>query len=47
MVERRDSIGALVALPAWPTRIVSLVPSITELLFALGLEDRIAGVTVF
>jgi ABC-type Fe3+-hydroxamate transport system substrate-binding protein len=26
---------------------VSLVPSITELLFALGLEGRIAGVTIF
>jgi ABC-type hemin transport system substrate-binding protein len=25
--------------------IVSLAPSITEILFALGLEDRIAGVT--
>lgn len=47
MGERRDSSGALVALPARPMRIVSLVPSITELLFALGLEDRIAGVTVF
>jgi ABC-type Fe3+-hydroxamate transport system substrate-binding protein len=33
--------------PARPARIVSLVPSITETLFALGLEGRIAGVTVF
>lgn len=30
-----------------PKRIVSLAPSMTELLFALGLEDRIAGVTNF
>ena len=37
----------LVAVPAPPVRIVSLVPSITELLFALGLEGRIAGVTIF
>ena len=34
-------------MPARPARIVSLVPSITETLFALGLEGRIAGVTVF
>ena len=44
---RRDASGTLVALPARPLRIVSLIPSITELLFALGLDDRIVGVTVF
>lgn len=43
----RDATGALVAVPARPARIVSLIPSVTELLFALGLDDRIAGVTVF
>ena len=37
----------LVAAPARPRRIVSLIPSITELLFALGLDDRIVGATVF
>ena len=35
------------SVPDRPSRIVSLVPSITEILFALGLEGRIAGVTVF
>ncbi|WP_422360565.1 ABC transporter substrate-binding protein [Reichenbachiella sp.] len=30
-----------------PLRIISLVPSLTELLFDLGLEDRIVGVTKF
>lgn len=30
-----------------PRRIVSLVPSITELLFDLGLEDETAGITKF
>lgn len=44
---RRDASGALVVLPASPTRIVSLVPSLTELCFDLGLEDRMAGATIF
>jgi len=30
-----------------PKRIISLAPSMTEILFALGLEDRIVGVTSF
>ncbi|MFL9845903.1 helical backbone metal receptor [Flavobacterium rhizosphaerae] len=30
-----------------PQRIISLVPSITELLFDLGLEERIVGITKF
>ncbi len=30
-----------------PRRIVSLAPSVTELLFALGLGDRVVGVTTF
>ncbi len=30
-----------------PTRIISLAPNITEVLFALGLGDRIVGVTTF
>jgi iron complex transport system substrate-binding protein len=47
LTPRRDASGELVELPARPARIVSLVPSITELLFTLGLEDRIAGVTIF
>ncbi len=33
--------------PDYPQRIVSLVPSLTELLFDLGLEDRLAGRTRF
>jgi iron complex transport system substrate-binding protein len=40
-----DEVGRKVELPDNPQRIVSLAPSITETLFALGLESRIAGVT--
>lgn len=32
---------------SYPSRIISLSPSITEILFALGLGDRVAGVTRF
>lgn len=40
-------MGNTITLPATPARIVSLVPSQTELLFDLGLEDRIVGITKF
>ncbi|MBD1396822.1 ABC transporter substrate-binding protein [Pontibacter sp. JH31] len=40
-------MGHQITLPQLPQRIVSLVPSQTELLFDLGLEDRIVGLTKF
>jgi iron complex transport system substrate-binding protein len=40
-----DETGRRVGVPARVERIVSLAPSITEILFALGLESRLAGVT--
>lgn len=40
-----DALGVRHAPVAAPARIVSLVPSITELLFALGLADRVVGRT--
>lgn len=40
-----DMRGRAVTLPAPPRRIVSLVPSVTELIFALGAQDRLVGVT--
>ncbi len=40
-----DMLERQVTLPAPPQRIVSLVPSVTELIFALGGEGRLAGVT--
>lgn len=42
-----DQIGNTITLAETPKRIVSLVPSQTELLFDLGLEDRIVGITKF
>jgi len=42
-----DEIGRSVNISEAPQRIVSLAPGITETLFALGLEDKIAGVTTF
>lgn len=40
-----DDLGNLVAINGTPQRIVSLAPSNTEILFALGLEDKVVGVT--
>lgn len=41
----KDGLGNEVLIPKEPQRIVSLSPSNTEILFALGLKDRIVGVT--
>ncbi len=43
----RDTLGREVTIPAPPRRIVSLVPSATEIIFALGGEERLVGVTDF
>src|SRR5579872_5703588 len=40
-------VWAALAFAAPPARIVSTAPSITELLYALGLGDNVAGVTRF
>lgn len=42
-----DQMQRKVDIPHPPQRIVSLVPSQTELLFDLGLQDQIVGVTKF
>jgi ABC-type Fe3+-hydroxamate transport system substrate-binding protein len=42
-----DASGVDVTLAAPPLRIVSLIPSVTEILFALGLGDAVAACTIF
>lgn len=40
-----DSRGAMITLSSVPASIVSLSPNVTEILFALGIGDRVAGRT--
>jgi ABC-type Fe3+-hydroxamate transport system substrate-binding protein len=42
-----DPTGRTVSLATTPQRIISLVPSQTELLFDLGLDTEVAGITKF
>lgn len=43
--EFADDVGAKIVLDKPPRQVVSLVPSVTEIIFALGAGDRLAGVT--
>lgn len=47
MIQFKDQIGNLHTFESTPKRIVSIVPSQTELLYDLGLEDSIVGITKF
>ena len=40
-----DETGRVVRVPTRIERIITLVPSLTEIVYALGLEDRLVGVT--
>lgn len=42
-----DELGRTVHIPTRAERIISLAPSVTEILFALGAGDRVAGVTSY
>jgi ABC-type Fe3+-hydroxamate transport system substrate-binding protein len=42
-----DQLGNTISLSGFPKKIISIVPSQTELLFDLGLEDEVAGITKF
>ncbi|EIM78684.1 periplasmic-binding protein [Nitritalea halalkaliphila LW7] len=47
MLHVTDMMGRSISLSDFPKRIISLVPSQTELLVDLGLRDRLVGVTKF
>ena len=42
----KDEVGREMTLPFPPKRIVSLAPNITEILFSLGLDEEIVGVSI-
>ena len=42
-----DASGVVFAAAGPPRRIVSLIPSVTETLFSLGLGEAVIGVTTF
>lgn len=42
-----DLVGRRVSVPKDPRRLVALAPSITEIVFSLGRQDRLKGVTRF
>ncbi len=46
-IEVTDQIGRVVRLEKVPERIISLAPSNTEILFALGLGDKVVGITEY
>jgi iron complex transport system substrate-binding protein len=45
LIEITDQLGRVVKLDKVPQRIISLAPSNTEILFALGLADKVVAVT--
>jgi len=46
-VDLKDQMNRAVSLDSVPRRIISLVPSQTELLYDLGLEEEVIGITKF
>jgi iron complex transport system substrate-binding protein len=41
----KDALGREIPVPAPPKRLIALAPNLTEILYALGLGDRVVGVT--
>jgi iron complex transport system substrate-binding protein len=42
-----DQVGRTLVVPANPTRVIALAPSITEIIYDLGQEKRLVGVTQY
>jgi len=42
-----DEVGRTIEVNGPPQRIISVAPNVTEILFALGLEDRLVGVSIY
>lgn len=47
MPDYTDQTGRAITIPFPPERIISLVPSQTELLYSLGLNEKVVGITKF
>lgn len=45
--EVRDPLGRALSVPESPSRVVALAPSVTEIVYALGEERRLIGVTEY
>lgn len=41
----KDALGREISVPAPPKRLIALAPNLTEILYALGLGERVVGVT--
>jgi len=41
----KDALGREISVPAPPKRLIALAPNLTEILYALGLGDRVVGAT--
>lgn len=47
MIVSRDQLNREICLPDYPQKIISLVPSISELLWDLNLQNELCGITKF
>jgi len=44
-IQAKDDLDRIIMIPCPPQRIISLAPSVTEILFAIGVGDKVVGVT--